>query len=134
MDRKERRIRILIAKPGLDGHSRGAKVVASLLRDAGMEVIYTGLRQSIDQIVTAAIQEYVDVIALSILSGVHKELCGKLIAKLREKDAENIPIIVGGVIPPRDIPELKKIGVMEVFPVHTSFDRIIEFFNERFKR
>lgn len=134
MNRERSRIRVLIAKPGLDGHDRGAKVVATLLRDAGMEVIYTGLRQTINQIVAAAIQEDVDVIALSILSGVYKELSGKLIAKLREKNAESIPIIVGGVIPPRDIPELKKIGVMEVFPVHTPFDRIIEFFNEKFKR
>ena len=134
MSRERSRIRVLIAKPGLDGHDRGAKVVATLLRDAGMEVIYTGLRQTINQIVAAAIQEDVDVIALSILSGVYKELSGKLIAKLREKNAEGIPIIVGGVIPPRDIPELKKIGVMEVFPVHTPFDHIIGFFNERFKR
>jgi len=134
LNRERSRIRVLIAKPGLDGHDRGAKVVATLLRDAGMEVIYTGLRQTIDQIVTAAIQEDVDVISLSILSGVHKELSGKLIAKLREKNAESIPVIVGGVIPPRDIPELKKIGVMEVFPVHASFDDIIGFFKDRFKR
>lgn len=133
MSRERSRIRVLIAKPGLDGHDRGAKVIAALLRDAGMEVIYTGLRQTADQIVATAIQEDVDVIALSILSGVYKELGGKLIGKLREKDAE-IPVIIGGVIPPRDIPELKKIGVIEVFPVHTPFDRILEFFNGKFKR
>lgn len=133
MGRERSRIRVLIAKPGLDGHDRGAKVIATLLRDAGMEVIYTGLRQTIDQIAAAAIQEDVDVIALSILSGVYKELSSKLIAKLKEKNAESIPVIVGGVIPPRDIPELKKIGVMEVFPVHTPFNHIIEFFNEKFK-
>lgn len=134
MNQKKPRIRVLIAKPGLDGHDRGAKGVAMLLRDAGMEVIYTGLRQNVDQIVTAAIQEDVDVIGLSILSGAYKELCHKLITKLREKGAGNVPVVVGGVIPPKDIPELKKIGVTEVFPVHTSFDRIIGFFNERFKR
>ncbi len=134
MNRERSSIRLLLAKPGLDGHDRGAKVVASLLRDAGMEVIYTGLRQTIDQTVNAAIQEDVDVICLSILSGVHKELSGKLIAKLREKNAESIPIVVGGVIPPKDIPELKKMGVMEVFPVHTSFDEILGFFKDRFKR
>jgi methylmalonyl-CoA mutase, C-terminal domain len=134
LSRERSRIRVLIAKPGLDGHDRGAKIIASLLRDAGMEVIYTGLRQSIDQIVATAIQEDVDAIALSILSGVHKELSTKLIKQLKEKNAESIPVIIGGVIPPRDIPELKKIGVMEVFPVHTPFDHIIEFFNQRFRR
>jgi len=120
--------RILLAKPGLDGHDRGAKVVAMLLRDAGMEVIYTGLRQSIDQIITTAIQEDVDVIALSILSGVHKQVSRKIMAKLKEKGLSGIPVVVGGVIPPRDVPELKKLGVREVFPVHASFDRILEFF------
>jgi len=133
LDGEKSRIKILLAKPGLDGHDRGAKVVAMLLRDAGMEVVYTGLRQSSDQIVNAAIQEGVDVIALSILSGVHLELSSKLIAKLEGKGMGNIPVIIGGVIPPEDIPELKKIGVKEIFPVHTSFDRIIGFFKERFK-
>jgi len=120
-----------MAKPGLDGHSRGARVVATLLRNAGMEVIYTGLRQSIDQIVSAAVQEDVDVIALSVLSGVHVELTRKLLAKLKEKGMD-IPVIVGGVIPPSDIPELEKLGVTKVFPVHSSFDDILDFFNERF--
>ncbi|HBF43333.1 MAG TPA: methylmalonyl-CoA mutase [Desulfobacteraceae bacterium] len=133
LDLKRSKIRVLIAKPGLDGHNRGAKVIATLLRDEGMEVIYTGLRQSVDQIVSAAIQEDVDVIALSILSGVHVELSQKLITKLKEKGAGDLPVIVGGVIPPRDIPELKKIGVMEVFPVHTSFEHITGFFKEKFK-
>jgi len=120
-----------MAKPGLDGHSRGARVVATLLRNAGMEVIYTGLRQSIDQIVSAAVQEDVDVIALSVLSGVHVELTRKLLAKLKEKGMD-IPVIVGGVIPPSDIPELEKLGVTKVFPVHSSFDDILDFFNDRF--
>ena len=133
MGHERSRVRVLLAKPGLDGHDRGVRVVAMLLRDAGMEVIYTGLRQSVDQIVTAAIQEDVDVIALSILSGVYKEISRKLITKLRERGAESIPVIVGGVIPPKDIPDLKAMGVMEVFPVHTSFDRILGFFKDSFK-
>jgi len=131
LDKEKSRIRVLMAKPGLDGHSRGARVVATLLRNAGMEVIYTGLRQSIDQIVSAAVQEDVDVIALSVLSGVHVELTRKLLAKLKEKGMD-IPVIVGGVIPPSDIPELEKLGVTKVFPVHSSFDDILDFFNERF--
>ncbi len=131
MDKEKSRIRVLMAKPGLDGHSRGARVVATLLRNAGMEVIYTGLRQSIDQIVSAAVQEDVDVIALSVLSGVHVELTRKLLAKLKEKGMD-IPVIVGGVIPPSDIPELEKLGVTKVFPVHSSFDDILDFFNDRF--
>ncbi|MEE9611098.1 MAG: cobalamin B12-binding domain-containing protein [Desulfatiglandales bacterium] len=133
MKQKRSRIRVLMAKPGLDGHDRGAKVVSMLLRDAGFEVIYTGLRQSTDQIVAAAIQEDVDVIALSVLSGVYMELSRKLIAKLREKGAGSIPVVVGGVISPKHIPKLKEIGVMEVFPVHSAFDRILVFFQERFK-
>jgi len=131
LDKEKSRIRVLMAKPGLDGHSRGARVVATLLRNAGMEVIYTGLRQSIDQIVSAAVQEDVDVIALSVLSGVHVELTRKLLAKLKEKGMD-IPVIVGGVIPPSDIPELEKLGVTKVFPVHSSFDDILDFFNDRF--
>lgn len=130
MDKEKSRIRVLVTKPGLDGHDRGAKVVARLLRDAGMEVIYTGLRQNIDQIVSAAIQEDVDVIALSILSGVYLELSRKLIAKLKEKGAEGIKVTVGGIIPQGDIQELKKIGVEGVFPVGTSFDAIIDFFKK----
>lgn len=132
LDKEKSRTRVLMAKPGLDGHSRGARVVATLLRNAGMEVIYTGLRQSVDQIVSAAIQEDVDVVALSILSGVHIELSRKLVAGLREKGMESIPVIVGGVIPPNDIPELEKVGVTKVFPVHSSFDEILDFFNKRF--
>ena len=131
MNKEKSRTRVLMAKPGLDGHSRGARVVATLLRNAGMEVIYTGLRQSIDQIVSAAVQEDVDVIALSVLSGVHVELTRKLLAKLKEKGMD-LPVIVGGVIPPSDIPELEKLGVTKVFPVHSSFDDILDFFNERF--
>jgi methylmalonyl-CoA mutase C-terminal domain/subunit len=134
LEQEKSRVRVLLAKPGLDGHDRGAKVVAMLLRDAGMEVIYTGLRQSVDQIVATAVQEGVDIIALSILSGVHKPLSRKLIAKLREKGVAGIPVIVGGVIPPKDIPELKRTGVLEVFPVHASFEGILSFFNKRFRK
>lgn len=134
MDREKSKIRVLMAKPGLDGHTRGAKVVAMLLRDAGMEVIYTGLRQSIDQIVSAAIQEDVDVIALSILSGVHIPLSRKLMTRLKGEGLENLPVIVGGIIPAKDVAELKRIGVMEVFPIHSSFESIIGFFNEKFKK
>jgi len=124
-------LRVLLAKPGLDGHDKGAKIVASLLRDAGVEVIYTGLRQSIDQVVSAATQEDVDVIALSILSGVHLELSRKLMEKLREKKADKIPVAVGGVIPPQDIEPLKKLGISEVFPVGSPLNEIVEYFTER---
>jgi len=134
VDREKSKIRVLMAKPGLDGHTRGAKVVAMLLRDAGMEVIYTGLRQSIDQIVSSAIQEDVDVIALSILSGVHIPLSRKLMTRLKKEGLDNLPVIVGGIIPSKDITELKQIGVMEVFPIHSSFENIIGFFNEKFQK
>jgi len=132
VNREKSKIRVLMAKPGLDGHTRGAKVVAMLLRDAGMEVIYTGLRQSIDQIVSTAIQEDVDVIALSILSGVHIPLSRKLMTRLKEEGLENLPVIVGGIIPAKDIAELKRIGVTEVFPIHSSFESILGFFSNRF--
>lgn len=103
-------LRVLLAKPGLDGHDKGAKIMASLLRDAGVEVIYTGLKQTIEQIVTAALQEDVDVIGLSILSGAHIGLSQGLMARLREEEgADNIPVVVGGVIPPEDVEELEKI-------------------------
>src|SRR3989442_717628 len=110
-----RRIRVLIAKPGLDGHDRGAKVVARALRDAGMEVIYTGLRQSPEQIVAAAQQEDVDAIGLSILSGAHLPICRKVLHLLREKRMGGVRVFVGGIIPAQDVPELKKMGVAEVF-------------------
>lgn len=122
-------LRVILAKPGLDGHDKGAKIIASLLRDAGIEVIYTGLRQSIEQIVAAAIQEDVDIIALSILSGVHLDLSRKLIYQLKNEGvADSIPVIIGGVIPKQDIKTLKRIGVTEIFPVGSSFDDIIAFF------
>ncbi|HJX59877.1 MAG TPA: cobalamin B12-binding domain-containing protein [Thermodesulfobacteriota bacterium] len=123
-------IRVLIAKPGLDGHDKGAKTVAVALKNAGMEVIYTGRRQSVDQIINAAIQEGVDIIGLSILSGVHLEIAEGLMAKMKETGAEGIPVVVGGVIPKKDIPLLKAMGVREVFPVGSSFDEIVKTIKE----
>ncbi len=119
-------VRVLIAKPGLDGHDKGAKTVAMALKDAGMEVIYTGRRQSIDQIIHTAIQEGVDIIGLSILSGVHLEITGELLERMREKGIESIPVVVGGVIPKKDIPILKGMGVEEVFPIGSTFEEIIQ--------
>jgi len=110
-----KRIRVLIAKPGLDGHDRGAKVVARALRDAGMEVIYTGLRQTPEQIVATVIQEDIDVIGLSILSGAHMSICKKLLELMKKKSIQDIPVFVGGIIPPDDAKELKKMGIKEVF-------------------
>ena len=125
----ERKIRILVAKPGLDGHDRGAKVVARALRDAGMEVIYTGLRQTPEQIVRAAIQEDVQFIGLSCLSGAHNHLFPKVTQLLKENDAEDIIVFGGGVIPSDDIPFLKDNGIKEIFGPGTSTDRIITFIN-----
>jgi len=133
----KKKIRVLIAKPGLDGHDRGAKVVARALRDWGMEVIYTGLRQTPEQIVQTAIQEDVDVIGLSILSGAHDVLIPEIVKKLRENNLEpgkNILLIVGGIIPKEDIPELKKAGVNEVFGPGTPTTEIIKYIEENVKK
>jgi len=127
------KIRVLIAKPGLDGHDRGAKVIARALRDAGMEVIYTGLRQTPEQIVETAIQEDVEVIALSILSGAHNYLFPKVMKLLRENNIGDIVVIGGGVIPEEDIPELKKIGIAEIFTSGTNTRDIIKFIKEKVK-
>jgi methylmalonyl-CoA mutase C-terminal domain/subunit len=124
-------IRVLVAKPGLDGHDRGALVVAQALRDAGMEVIYTGLRQTPEQIVASAIQEDVDVIGLSILSGAHNELFPEVIKLLKENGADDILIIAGGVIPDEDIPFLKRQGVAEIFTPGTDTRKMIDFIRER---
>jgi len=121
-----KRIRVLIAKPGLDGHDRGAKVVARALRDAGMEVIYTGLRQTPEQIVRTTIQEDVDVIGLSILSGAHMKICEKLLKLMRENQIEDIPVFVGGIIPPDDAEKLKEMGIKEVFGPGTPISEIVE--------
>ena len=130
----EKRIRILIAKPGLDGHDRGAKVVAQALRDAGMEVIYTGLHQTIDQITSTAVQESVDVIGLSIMSGAHLPICEKLKKEMKKMKIHDILVVVGGVIPKRDIPKLKKIGIEGIFPGGTPFDESIRWIKENVKQ
>ena len=126
-------IRVLVAKPGMDGHDRGAKVVARALRDAGKEVIYTGLRQTPEQIVETAIQEDVNVIGLSILSGAHMHLFPKLMKLLKEREAIDIIVMAGGIIPGEDIVELKKIGIKEIFTPGTDTNRIIEFIKENVK-
>lgn len=118
------RIKVLIAKPGLDGHDRGAKIVAKYLRDAGMEVIYTGLRQSPETIVNTAVQEDVTVVGLSILSGAHTQLCRKIMSVYKEKGITPPPMFLGGIIPAADVPELKQIGIAEVFPPGTPLERI----------
>ena len=123
----EKRIRILVAKPGLDGHDRGAKVVARALRDGGFEVIYTGLRQTPDQIVEAALSEDVSVVALSLLSGAHNTLFPKIVGMLKDKGMDDVLVIGGGVIPDADIPFLKESGVAEVFTPGTPTSSIIEF-------
>ena len=120
----ERKIRILLAKPGLDGHDRGAKIIALALRDAGMEVIYTGLQKDLDQIVNIAIQESVDIIGLSIMSGAHLPICKRLLEMMKTEGIEDIKLIVGGVIPSRDIPKLEEMGVTGIYPGGTPFDEI----------
>ncbi len=127
----EKRIRALVAKPGLDGHDRGAKVIARALRDAGIEVIYTGLRQTPEQIVTAALQEDIDVMLLSILSGAHNHLFPSIMRGLKEKGLSNILVIGGGVIPQEDIANLKQAGIAEIFGPGTSTETIISFIKER---
>ena len=121
------RIRVVIAKPGLDGHDRGAKVIARALRDAGMEVIYTGLRQTPEQIVAAALQEDADVIGLSILSGAHNSICLRLMDLLREKGLNDVLVVLGGIIPDADLPGLKAMGVSAVFRPGTAMQDIIDF-------
>ena len=123
----EKRYRVLVAKPGLDGHDRGAKVLASALRDAGMEVIYTGLHQTPEMIANAAVQEDVDVICVSILSGAHQQIFAELMKLLKQKNALDIPVVGGGVIPETDIEGLKKIGVREVFTSANTLHQITNF-------
>lgn len=125
-----RKIRVLIAKPGLDGHDRGAKVIARALRDAGMEVIYTGIRQTPEQIAITAIQEGVDIVGLSSLSGAHNHLFPKLVQILKEKEAEDIPVFGGGIIPGEDIPSLKESGIREIFQPGTTTEEIIKYIRE----
>jgi methylmalonyl-CoA mutase, C-terminal domain len=122
-----RKIRVVVAKPGLDGHDRGAKIIARALRDAGMEVIYTGLHQTPEQIAATVIQEDADAIGLSILSGAHMTLVPRVVELLREQGAEDVVLTVGGTIPNDDIPELKKLGVAEIFTPGASTEEIVEF-------
>ena len=130
----ERKIRVLVAKPGLDGHDRGAKIVARALRDAGMEVIYTGLHQTTEMIVETAVQEDVDVIALSLLSGAHMTLFTDVTKLLKEKKMEDVLVVGGGVIPEDDIPELKKAGVSGIFGPGTHTETIVKFIRKNVKR
>ena len=123
----ERKIRVLVAKPGLDGHDRGAKVIARALRDAGMEVIYTGLRQTPEMIASAALQEDVDAVGISILSGAHNTLCPRIVNLMRENGMEDTLVLVGGIVPQEDIAKLKEIGVSEIFLPGTSTEDIVSF-------
>jgi methylmalonyl-CoA mutase C-terminal domain/subunit len=127
----ERRIRVLVAKPGLDGHDRGAKVIARALRDAGMEVIYTGLRQTPEMIVNAALQEDVQVIGLSILSGAHGAIVPRVMQLLRDRGMEDVIVVVGGIIPDDDAVELKMLGVAGIFQPGSSLESIVQFIRER---
>jgi len=129
----ERRIRVLIAKPGLDGHDRGAKVIARALRDAGMEVIYTGLRQTPEQIIAAALQEDVDAIGLSILSGAHMYLFPRIMDLKREQRLEDVLVFAGGTIPDQDISKLKDMGIAEIFPPGSSLEEIVAFVRSRIR-
>jgi len=129
----DRKIRVLVAKPGLDGHDRGAKVIARALRDAGMEVIYTGLRQTPEMIVNAAIQEDVDCVGLSILSGAHNVIVPRITALLRERGADDVLVVLGGTIPEQDIAALKSQGVSAIFGPGTSLESVVRFIRENVK-
>lgn len=129
----ERKIRVLVAKPGLDGHDRGAKVIARALRDAGMEVIYTGLRQTPEMVVNAALQEDVDVIGLSILSGAHNAIVPRVVDMMKQNKMDDVLMLVGGIIPDQDVDALKNIGVAGVFQPGTPMDDIVKFIRENVK-
>jgi len=125
-----RKLRVVIAKPGLDGHDRGAKVIARALRDAGMEVVYTGLRQTPEQIATTALQEDADVIGLSILSGAHNHIVPRLMELLRARQLDDVMVVIGGIIPDVDVPRLRELGVKAVFPPGTPIQEIVDFIND----
>ncbi len=129
----ERKIRVLVAKPGLDGHDRGAKVIARALRDAGMEVIYTGLRQTPEMIVSAALQEDVDVIGLSILSGAHNAIVPRVSGLLRESKMDDVLLLIGGIIPDQDVEAMKKAGAAAIFQPGTAMDAIVQFIRANVK-
>ncbi|MDW7679486.1 MAG: cobalamin B12-binding domain-containing protein [bacterium] len=128
------KIRVVIAKPGLDGHDRGAKAIAQALRDAGMEVIYTGIRQTPEAIVNTVIQEDAEVLGVSILSGAHNHLLPKIVEQLREHGVDDVLIVAGGVIPEEDIPKLKQIGIAAIFTPGTSLQQVVEFIRKNLKR
>jgi methylmalonyl-CoA mutase, C-terminal domain len=129
----EKKVRVLVAKPGLDGHDRGAKIICRALRDAGFEVIYTGLRRTPEEIVSAAVQEDVDVIGLSILSGAHNVLFPRIMNLLKEKEAEDIPVIAGGIIPEKDIPGLERTGIRKIFLPGSSTQDIVQWVKKHVK-
>lgn len=131
MSQTDRPIRVVIAKPGLDGHDRGAKVIARALRDAGMEVVYTGLRQTPEQIVAAALQEDADAIGLSILSGAHMHICPRVVELLKEKGLEDVVVVLGGIIPDVDVPKLKVLGINGIFLPGTPMQEIVAHISER---
>jgi len=133
MENSARRIRILVAKPGLDGHDRGARVIARAFRDAGFEVVYTGLHQTPEQIVAAALQEDVDMIGLSVLSGAHMYLFRRVLELLKANKADDVMVIGGGIIPEEDIPKLKKLGIKEIFLPGTSLDKIVSWVRDNVK-
>lgn len=128
---EKRTIRVLIAKPGLDGHDKGAKIVAKGLKDAGMEVIYTGIRQTVDAIVRAAIQESVDAIGLSVLSGTHLSICEELMEKMKKENLHDTLVLVGGIIPKKDVNRLKEMGVAEIFRPSCTLSEIVQFIQNR---
>ena len=130
----EQKIRVLVAKPGLDGHDRGAKVIARAFRDAGFEVIYTGLRQTPEQVVTAALQEDVDVIGLSVLSGAHMTLCPRIMALVRKEELDDVLVVIGGIIPDEDSKKLKDDGVHAIFPPGTSTEDIVTYIRANVRR
>lgn len=127
----DKKIRVLVAKPGLDGHDRGAKTVVHALREAGFEVIYTGLHRTVDEIVKTALEEDVGVVGLSILSGAHIPICTEMKQKMKEAGIAEVPLMVGGVIPERDVPRLKELGVEGIFPTATPYEDIIAFVKDR---
>jgi methylmalonyl-CoA mutase C-terminal domain/subunit len=128
------KIRVLVAKPGLDGHDRGAKIIARAFRDAGFEVIYTGLRQTPDQVVNAALQEDVDVIGLSVLSGAHMTLCSRIMELMKKNRLDDVLVLVGGIIPDADVEELKKLGVSEIFQPGASTEDIIAYVRQNVRK
>jgi methylmalonyl-CoA mutase C-terminal domain/subunit len=130
----DRKIRVLVAKPGLDGHDRGAKVIARALRDAGMEVIYTGLRQTPEMIAAAALQEDVDAVGISILSGAHRTLCPKIVELLHSNGMDDVLVLVGGIVPTEDISDLKAKGISEVFLPGTSTEDIVTYINANVRK